>query len=433
MLLVTTALLTTLGIVMVLSASSVDSYTHTGSAFSVFNKQLMWLAIGLPAFWLGLKLRPKVFRTLAYPALIVSFLLLAAVLVPGVGTEVNGGRRWIEFGPLQLQPSEPAKLALALWGADLLVRKQKLITDWRHLVFPLLPVAVAMCGLVMLEPDLGTTLCFVLVLFALLWTVGAPARLFVILGGLAISAVVALIIIEPYRMARVTRFLEPAPIEPGQWDQASQGLSALSSGGWFGVGLGQSRLKWGLLPNAHTDYIFAILGEELGLVGCLVVLGLFAVLAYSGLRIAHRTADPFVRLVCGAVVVWLSGQAMINIGYVTGMLPVTGIPLPLISFGGTSLVLTLFVLGMMCSFARHEPAAAAAIRAGGESRIARWLRLPVPQPERRRGARTRTRAARRPATPARRTTAQTSSARRTKATATTRQNLRPTGTEGRRR
>jgi cell division protein FtsW len=379
MLLVCTALLSTIGLVMVLSASSVDSYSETGSVFGIFKKQLMWLVIGLPVFWLGVRLKPATYRRLATPALIVATLGLLAVLVPGVGVMVYGARRWIDIGPLQLQPSEPAKLALVLWGANLLTRRHKLLGDWRHMLLPLLPVAAVLGALVMLEPDLGTTLCFMLILFGLLWTVGAPARLFAGLAAVAVSMVAVLIIIEPYRLTRFTSFLHPGPDAPGTWDQASQGLSALSSGGWFGVGLGQSRFKWGLLPNAHTDYIFAILGEELGLIGCVVVLGLFVVLAFSGLRVAHRTVDPFARLVAGACTVWLTGQAIINIGYVCGLLPVTGIPLPLISFGGTSLVLTLFVLGMLCSFARHEPAAVTLVRTRGQGRFARLMRLPVPE------------------------------------------------------
>lgn len=392
MLLACTALLGTLGLVMVLSASSVDAYAATGSVFGVFKKQLIWFVIGVPVFWLGMRLSPSTYRRLAIPALVVAFLGLVAVLVPGVGVQVYGGRRWIDLGPLQLQPSEPAKLALVLWGADLLTRREKLLGDWRHMVFPLIPVAGCICGLVMLEPDLGTTLCILLILFGLLWTVGAPTRLFGGLGALTVGLVWLLILIEPYRMQRFTSFLHPAT-SAGAWDQASQGLSALASGGWFGVGLGQSRFKWGLLPNAHTDYIFAILGEELGLVGCLVVLGLFGVLAFAALRIAHRTADLFSRLVAGACAVWLTGQAIINIGYVSGLLPVTGIPLPLISFGGTSLVLTLFVLGMLCSMARHEPAAVTHVRTRGRGPVARFFRLPVPARQQR-SARGRSAAAR---------------------------------------
>ncbi len=378
--LVAGGLLLGIGLVMVLSASMVESYVDSGSAYGVFKKQLMWVVIGLPVFWLGLRLPPRMYHAVAYPALLGSLLALAVVLVPGLGVMVHGSRRWIDLGPLQLQPSEPAKLALVLWGAAVLLRKEKLLRHWKHLLMPLAPVACVMAGLVVLEPDLGTTLCFVLILFGLLWTVGAPFRLFGTMLAGAVGAVVLLIMAEPYRLARLTSFLDPFADSGNSGYQAVQGLYGLATGGWFGVGLGQSRQKWGLLPNAHTDYIFAILGEELGLVGCLVVLTLFATLAYAGMRIARRSADPFCRLVAGACTVWLSGQAVINMGYVTGLLPVTGIPLPLISFVGTSLVVTLLVLGMLASFARHEPAAVAHLAARGPSRLARWLRLPTPKP-----------------------------------------------------
>jgi cell division protein FtsW len=374
-------LLLAVGGVMVFSASMVDSYDTYGTTYAVFTKQLMWIAIGLPAFWLGLRLPPATYRRLAYPALLASAVLLLLVLVPGIGVYAHGARRWIDLGPLQIQPSEPAKLALALWGADLLVRKEGNIREWKHLLVPLVPVGTVLCALVMLEPDLGTTLCFILVLIGLLWTVGAPARLFGAFVASTAVLVCLLILIEPYRMDRLTAFLDPFQDRSDTGYQAVQGLYSLSTGGFFGAGLGQSKMKWGLLPNAHTDYIFAILGEELGLVGCLVVLALFATLAYTGLqRIPRRVTDPFVRLVSATVTIWLCGQALINIGYVTGMLPVTGIPLPLISFGGTSLVLTMFVLGMLASFARHEPAAVAHLRSRPPGRLSRLLAIPLPSP-----------------------------------------------------
>lgn len=388
LLLVSTGLLLGLGLVMVLSASMVESFRETGSTYAVFFKQAVWVAIGVPAFWLGVRLTPRAYRRLAYPALIGSVVALVAVLLPGIGKNVNGAQRWIDLGPLQLQPAEVAKLALALWGADLLVRKQRLLSRARHLVMPLVPVAALLAGLVVLEPDLGTSLCFAMVLFGLLWTVGAPGRVFAVLMLLATGAVAVLAVAEPYRFARLTAFMDPFADQSGTGYQAVLGLYSLSTGGWFGVGLGQGRGKWIRLPEGHTDFIFAVVGEELGLVGCLVVLLLFATLAYAGLRVAKRSADPFVRLVSAAVVVWITGQAVVNMGYVTGMLPVTGVPLPLISAGGTSLVVTLFALGMLVSFARHEPAAAAHLAHRG--RVAKLLWLPAPRgsatPRRRAGA-----------------------------------------------
>lgn len=375
--------LVVIGLAMVFSASSVESMLYSDPAsrspFGVFDRQAVYVLLGLPAMWLGLRLRPSTFRRLAYPFLLISTLLLVVVLVPGVGISQSGARRWLNLGLFQLQPAELAKLAFALWGADLLVRKQKMLGEWRHLLIPLVPVALLLGGLIMLEPDLGTTLCFVLILLGLLWTVGAPLSLFGSLLVANVAAVVVLIRVEPYRLQRVLTYLDPFSDPNGTGLQSVRGMYALATGGWWGVGLGNSRMKWGLLPNGHSDYIFAIIGEELGFVGCLMVLALFATLAYAGLRVARRSVDPFVRLVSAAVVIWLVGQATINLGYVVGLLPVTGVPLPMISSGGTSLILSMFILGMLAGFARHEPAAVAMLQRRGQGRLARLLRLPIPR------------------------------------------------------
>jgi cell division protein FtsW len=265
-----------------------------------------------------------------------------------------------------LQPSEFAKLGLALWAADLLVRKRKLLGEWKHLLVPLVPVVGMISVLALLEPDMGTTIVLSAVLFAVLWVVGAPARVFtgLLSAYLFLGAVVA--VAEPYRVARLRHFIDPCEasqrLEGGF--QACQGLQALGSGGWFGLGLGASREKWpGGLPNPYTDYVYAIVGEELGLLGTLTVLLLFAVLTYAGIRIAKRTADPFARLAAAGVTAWIAIQALVKIGTVVGLLPVTGIPLPLISFGGSALIPTLVAIGMLLSFARDEPGAKKALAA----------------------------------------------------------------------
>jgi cell division protein FtsW len=235
---------------------------------------------------------------------------------------------------------------------------------------------VVVIALVMLEPDLGTSLCFMLLLLGLLWMVGLPYRYFAaLLVGVA-GAVTVLAVTEAYRLERLTTFLHPDLDPKGAGYHTIQGLYALSSGGIFGVGLGQGTSKYGWVPNANTDYVFAVVGEELGLLGCVVVLALFALFTYAAMRIAHRSQDPFVRLVASGAAIWIAGQALINVGYVTALLPVTGIPLPFISNGGTSLVLTCAVLGMLVSFARHEPGATrAAQRAVETGSTARWVRL----------------------------------------------------------
>jgi cell division protein FtsW len=361
-------LLLALGMVMVLSASSVRQYQYTGSAYTLFDKQALWVAIGLPLMWLAARLPVKVFRALAYPLMVLSALALAVALVPGLGQSVNGAQRWISFGgPFQLQPSEPAKLALILWGADLLARKEKLrqLTEWRQLLIPLLPGAGVLVMLVMLGSDLGTTLVLLTIFLALLWVVGAPGRLFVGMAGVTGMLVSILILVEPYRMQRLTGFLDQSGNQLSTNYQSIQGLYAIASGGWFGTGLGEGRAKWNYLPHPETDFIFAIIGEELGLIGTLVVLGLFGLLAYAGLRIARRVKDPFMRLAAAGATAWLAVQAIVNIGAVIGVLPITGIPLPLVSYGGSALIPTLIVLGMLLSFAKREPGARQALAARG--------------------------------------------------------------------
>ena len=359
-------LLVALGLVMVLSASSVTSYASSGSSFTIAEKQAMWLAVGLPAMWVAMRLPVRFYRWLGYPLLIGAIALLFVVLVPHVGVNVGGATRWIALpGGMQVQPSEFAKLALVLRGADLLARKEKRLAETRHLLIPLVPLTFVMVLLVMIQPDLGTTTVLLIIMLALLWTAGTPVSVFTGLGVLVGIGGGLLAVTEPYRLARLTGFTNPCAVAKAQdaGYQACQGLYALSSGGWFGLGLGASREKFGYLPNQYTDYIFAIIGEELGLLGTTVVLVLFAVLGFAGIRIAQRCPDRFSQLAAAGVTAWLLGQALVNMGAVVGLLPITGIPLPMVSFGGSALVPTLFALGMLGSFARREPGAAKALAA----------------------------------------------------------------------
>jgi cell division protein FtsW len=374
--------------VMMAASTTVSASTQAGndqSMWSQLTKEVEFLLLSLPVFVLAVWISPRVYRRLAYPALLFGVLVLLAVLTPGVGVTINSARRWIMIGPLQFQPSEFVKLAVLLWGADLLARKLTLgtLTRARHLFIPLIPGFVLVCALVMLEPDLGTTMCFLLILLGLLWTVGTPFRYFVLILATMAAGVAALAVAAPYRLERLTSFPDPFAHAQGSGYHAVEGLYALGSGGIFGVGLGAGTSKYSWVPNANTDYVFSVIGEELGLIGSTVVLLLFALFAYTGLRISRRSVDPFVRLAAGAATVWISGQAVINIGYVSGLLPVTGIPLPFISAGGTSLIATAIVFGMLVCFARHEPAAVEAARLaaaeGRRSRVERWLRIRVPK------------------------------------------------------
>ncbi len=377
-------LLTLFGLVMVLSASNVESYTRAGSSYAVFVRQLAYCGVGLVLFWLGLRMPVRLLRGTSGLFLVVCVLLLVAVLSP-LGAEVNGSQNWLRLGTLSLQPSEPTKLALALWGAHVLITKRALLHQWRHLLVPVVPVAIVILALVMLEPDLGTTITLAIVLLALLWFGGAPGELFGAIAIAAVAGAIALAGVAGYRLARIQSFLHPGADPQGAAYQARQAVFSLADGGWWGVGLGQGSAKWDYLPNAHNDFIFAIIGEELGFLGCLVVLLLFGILAYVGIRIATRNTDPWIKLVSATVTAWLVGQAAINIGYVVGLLPVTGIPLPLISSGGTSIALTMLVFGLLANFARHEPQAVSALRseisrAGRQGVVSRLLRLSPPVP-----------------------------------------------------
>ncbi|AEA22336.1 cell division protein FtsW [Pseudonocardia dioxanivorans CB1190] len=363
-------LLTVLGLVMVLSASSVEALLHTGSSYSVFYRQLMFCAAGLVMFVVGMRVEPAWLRRASPVLLLLGLLLLAGVLIPGVGTAIAGARKWYSIAGLSFQPSEPAKIALALWGANILTRFHR--PAWKDLLSPLLPAAALMLTLVVLEPDLGTAVSLAILVIALLYYAEAPRRALVMIGGGIVGGGLVLGLTAGYRHSRIVSFLSPDTADPlGAAYQSTQALYSLSDGGWFGQGLGQGAAKWSYLPNASNDFIFAILGEELGTVGGMVVIGLFALLAHVGLRIAARNRDRWVRVVVATLTTWLVGQAAINIGYVVGLLPVTGIPLPLISSGGTSLVVTMFAFGVLAGAACREPEAYAVLRQGMAPRLSR--------------------------------------------------------------
>ncbi|SDG81753.1 cell division protein FtsW [Sinosporangium album] len=372
-----TTLLLVIGLMMVLSASSIEAIEETGTPFYWFFKQSFSAFLGVTLMWICSRLPQKFFRWAGYPLVALSIIGLLVVIF--VGESQLGAQRWIAVGPFYLQPSEPAKLGLALWGADLLARKARAgRIEWRHLLIPLMPGTVILAVMVMLGRDLGTTLVLLIIFLSLLWVVGAPIRLFAGIMGIAALAAIIMIYVEPYRMDRITGFLDPWADAQDTGYQAVQGQIAMGSGGWFGLGLGSSRQKWSWIPHAESDFIFSILGEELGLFGTLAVVALFGILGYAGLRVASRAKDPFVRLASAAVIAWITGQAMVNIGAVIGVVPVTGIPLPLVSYGGSALLPTLASLGMLLSFAKREPGAAEALAARGPGPAARalsWLGL----------------------------------------------------------
>ncbi|HEY2519450.1 MAG TPA: putative lipid II flippase FtsW [Streptosporangiaceae bacterium] len=375
-----TALLLGLGLVMVLSTSSVQDLAAGLPAYSDFKKQLLGAALGLPIMYFAARSPTRLFRAAAYPLLGVSLLGLGLTLIPHVARSAYGASRWIAIGPLQIQPSEFAKLALVLWGADLLARKERLrqLEDWRHLLIPLLPGTGLLAMLVMVGDDLGTTFVLLVIFITLLWVIGTPGRIF---GGmLALMGVVMLLlaVTSAYRLKRLTGFVNPQGGAFGPNMQGIQGKYAVGSGGLFGVGLGASGEKWGYVPESTTDFIFAIIGEELGLVGTLCVCLLYGGMAFAGLRVARRVQDSFSRLAAAAITAWVVMQAVVNIGAVIGVLPITGVPLPLVSAGLSSLLVTMIALGMLMSFARREPGAREALAARGPAlplRLLSWLGL----------------------------------------------------------
>ncbi|HTJ38577.1 MAG TPA: putative peptidoglycan glycosyltransferase FtsW [Dactylosporangium sp.] len=398
LLLSSVGLLVFIGLVMVFSVTSVDNYATTGSPFTSIAKQALFAVVGLLAFWVCQRLPVRTFRAVANPLLLAAFVLMCFVDLMGWlaarrtpdGQDVQSiklGPIWVEdlwlhVGAFQLQPAELAKFALVIWGADLLVRKGRTILSWRELLVPLFPVTVTLLLLVGYN-DLGSMICMVVLFTGLLWAAGARLPVFGWLGGLFTAGVVALILLpahKDYRLDRLKVFFDPGidpKAENGRY-QYLHGLWAVAEGGWFGVGLGQGNLKWGRLPNAHNDFIFAIVAEELGVVGCMVVLLLFGMLTYTGLRIARRVEDPFRRLVAASITIWFVGQAIINIGGVVGLMPITGLPLPFISDGGSALVVALGAAGILTSAARAEPDCARAMHARPPRKWVRLLWAPLP-------------------------------------------------------
>lgn len=365
--------LVTIGLVMVLSSSNVEAFKETDNPYAVFSKQLTFACIGLPLAWIASRIPIPAWKRLAWPALAVGAAGLVAVAL--IGEEVGGNRNWLHVGPVTLQPSEAAKLALIIWGAAVLSRKHTLLGQVPHVLIPVVPAALLLLLLVMLGGDLGTALVLVAITVALLFAAGAPLRVFLV-GGILGGAVIAQLVAgSENRMRRLgiwagegaCNFQSVTAAGAGDYYatcwQPIHSRWALATGGWWGVGLGNGREKWLWLPAAHNDYIFAVIGEELGLMGTLTVLALFAALGVGLFKLVLASDDTFVKIATGGVLAWVLGQAIINIGTVLGMVPVIGLPLPLVSSGGSALVMVLVTFGMVLGFARQVPGAPAALRA----------------------------------------------------------------------
>jgi cell division protein FtsW len=360
-----TVALVVIGLVMVLSSSSVESLRDTNSSFSFFTKQALFAGLGVPLAWVASRLPVAAWKRLAWPMLFGATGLLA--LVPIIGRSVNGNQNWIAIGGFTVQPSEMAKFALLVWAATVLAAKEQLLHSVSHALVPVLPVAGLLLLLVLIGHDLGTAMILMAVVFGVLFVAGAPLRAFGIAFGGGAAATALLVATSPNRVERITNWLTGQSNDKdyylGLGWQATHGAYALATGGWWGVGLGASKEKWEWLPEAHNDFIFAIIGEELGLPGTLAVLALFALLGLGLLRLVMISKDRFVMIATGGVLLWLVGQAVVNIGAVLGLLPVIGVPLPLVSSGGSALVTTMIALGMVIGFARRVPGAPEALTA----------------------------------------------------------------------
>ncbi|MDR6620079.1 putative lipid II flippase FtsW [Sinomonas atrocyanea] len=352
-----TLALTAIGIMMVLSASSVESIAAGESPYTAALKQALFGLVGLVGMFVLSRINVRWLKRLAWPGIGTTIVLL--VLVQLVGRRVLGNRNWIDIAGFSLQPSEFAKLLLALWMATILNKKADLLDRWGHALVPVAPVGFGIAGLVIWGHDLGTTLVILLVVVAALFYAGVPTKLFVASGVLVVVGAAALAVTSPNRMCRIYNWVGQEPdfckADGGDFGyQVQNGLQGLASGGWLGVGLGQSRQKYSWIPEAHNDFIFAVLGEELGLFGTLLVLALFAVLAVAVFRVVSRQTELFPRILGGTIMAWILGQAAINMAMVTGIAPVIGVPLPFISSGGSALVSCLCAIGVVLSLARED-------------------------------------------------------------------------------
>ena len=351
-------LLLALGMLMVLSASSVNAYLNYGDSYYFIKRQIVFLLAGLVGVLVLVRLSPTTLRVLSWVAMGVAAILLILTYTP-MGVEFQGNRNWLDLGTsaLRIQPSEFAKLALVVWGADVLARKHKLLDQPKHLLIPYLPAAALIILLIVFQGDAGTAAVVIGIVAGVLWMIGAPLRVFASLAAVGAGGIATLILTSPTRIARFEAFLNPTANLDGINRQSTIGMYAIASGGWWGVGLGASRQKWGSLPEAHSDFIFAVIGEELGLFGSLMVLGLFLVLGYTGIRIALRSDDLFSRFAAAGVTAWFMVQALINLGCVLRLLPIAGVPLPLVSYGGSALLAALGGVGVLLACARNEQAA----------------------------------------------------------------------------
>jgi cell division protein FtsW len=351
LLLLVAVVLVVIGLGETMSASSTVGIDQAADRFHFFKRQLIGVGVGLVVMIVASRVPYSLYRKAALPFFILTIVSLVAVLVSG--TTAGGAQRWLVIGGVNFQPSEVAKFSVIILLALLLERKKGNLETWGHFLVPVGFVVGIVAALIMKQPDLGTTVLMGAVALAILWASPAPGHKVVFLGILgAVTAVVLALGVE-YRSDRIVGFLDPWSNTSSEGYQLVQGYYALGDGGIFGVGLGASRARWFYLPNAHTDFIFAIIGEETGLIGAMTVLALFAVLTVAGWLVATRAPDPFGRMLATGITAWISLQALINVGGVLGVMPITGIALPFISFGSTALVMSMGALGVLVNISQQ--------------------------------------------------------------------------------
>ena len=347
--------LSLLGLVMVFSASSIHSLETKGTTYAIVLRQFIFLLLSIPMAWVLSRFSLARWKLISRFAVIVSFGLLAVVQV--IGKSVNGNHNWISLGFVDVQPSEIAKFLMILWAGTVLSKRERMGETQGNVIKLIAPAYFICIVLVMAGSDLGTASVFGFVLAGLLWVSGVRLSVFSGILGIGFAGIGALILSAPYRMARFSVFLNP--FAAGQYKnigwQPAHSLLGLASGGLFGVGLGASRQKWGNLPEAHTDFIFSVIGEELGLFGTLMTLLLISILIFSIFKIALRTSDPMVRYVCSGIGCWIAVQSILNIGSAISILPVVGVTLPLVSYGGSALIATYMGLAFVVGAARRDP------------------------------------------------------------------------------
>ena len=369
LLLGSTAALTGLGLVMILSASSIHSLETNGSSYAIVLRQIGFLVIALPLGFLASRLRIALWKVLARFSFLISVLMLLALRLPVIGHTVNGNRNWLGYGPIIFQPSEFAKFFMILWAGYMMAKRAGSSSQETNVIALLLPGFVVVMALIMAGKDLGNAAVFASILICLLFISGIRLRLIGFSAGAVVVIVGILVATTPNRMKRVLVVLNPFSNEYYKlsgW-QPAHSLMGLASGGLFGVGLGASRQKWGNLAEAHTDFIFSVIGEELGLFGTLCVLLLLGALIFSIFRIALRANDPMIRFACAGIGCWIATQTVLNIGSATSVLPVVGVTLPLLSYGGSSVIATYGALGFVLGAAMRDPAIAPMIKRAKKS------------------------------------------------------------------